>query len=808
MSDVPQHISLGRQFSGRWQIPLLVAALVFLAAGIWRLRPVPKPPAFDELYGRAVAMKDAQLYAESSRYIESLLGDPKSKLSPRERGKLHALMAEVIYAHELGNTLHGQSNAHAIIEHLDAAAAGGWPESGHTHLKRARVWEWLGRAGQAVSEYQQALAKGIEDRWSIRQRIVQIRREQGQATPEWLDAQFDEFVSAPDVSEELCYWAIEQKVILLAEAGKFQEADKLLADHAGRFHSPQWQKYHVYLQALVAYYLERMEDAERQLRVLRDQLVPGHPLYARTGWLLGRIQHSHEAPQPALSFYDDVLSKTTPGPYYTLAMLGRAEVLASLQRYEESVQAYREVIRLAEEQPFDSQVDLQVVRQSTTATYEQLRGAGRLAEAMAYLQIAARLAPPDDTRLQAIYESRQADLAYALGQQAAGRAQRSGKGSAESDRQAAWEAFVASADNYLRLARLTMLDEASSASATWQAADALDLAGERKKRTEVLEAFVRERPDNPRVPEALLRLGQTYQAMDDCEQAIAVYTRALTDFPRTYWAVQCLVPLAECFIGTHQMDKAEQTLLRIVDRRPDEPVAMIRPEAQEYRDALFRLGDLYVQSGEYEKAISRFEEALRRYPEDRRSDRVAFLMADAYRRSAAQIRQDLKDPKKVAFKDALKVQHQERLKRAEELFNQVIERYRSRAKESLADLDQLYLKMSFFYRADAIYDRSYLSDGSDVQTYVQALQRYDEAAWLYQYDPIAMSAYVQIINCHLQMGNVPEARKALQRAAWALRNIPADRFDGSLPGGGREFWEKYLSWLEKTPMFAVARAEG
>ncbi|HSW46303.1 MAG TPA: tetratricopeptide repeat protein, partial [Phycisphaerae bacterium] len=507
------------------------------------------------------------------------------------------------------------------------------------------------------------------------------------------------------------------------------------------------------------------------------------------------------------SFYDDVLSKTTPGPYYTLSMLGRAETLAALERYGESAETYHEVLRQVTNQPYDNQVDLQVVRQSTTQLYEQLRASRNYKESMAYLRIASPLAPAGDARLQAIYTERLADLAYALGEQVLARSRRQVGDDGLAEAKAAREAFIESAEAYLRLAKLTMTNEGASSAAAWRAAEALDLAGEYERRTEVLEAFIRERPGDVRVPEALLRLGQTYQAMGARDRAIGAYQRNLIDYPRTYWAVRCLVPLAECFIDSRQMDKAEQTLLRIVDREPTEAVALIRPEAQEYRDALFRLGDLYLQSGQYEKAIGRFEEALQRYPEDKRSDRVAFLMADAYRRSAAQIRTDLEDPQKVAFKDELTVQHQERLKRAEELFARVIERYRNRPADLLSDLDTTCLKMSHFYRADSIYDRSRLTDPSDIEPLVQSLRRYDEAAWLYQSDPIAMSAFVQIINCHLRMGNIVEARRALQRAGWALRNIPEDRFDASVPGGSKDFWEKYLSWLGRAPMLA-AKTEG
>lgn len=807
MSDVPQHIQLSRQFSGRWQIPLLILATGFLAAGLWRLRPVVEPPSFDQLIDKAVAMKNARLYPEAGAYIESLMNDPKRPLAGDESGRLHVLMAEVIYAHEQENVIHGGSNAEAILSHLDAAAADGQTMTAERRLMRARASEWLGSSSQAVVEYREALAAGIDDPWSIRQRVLQIERETHQISTEALHKELDAFIAASDIGEDLRYWAAEQKVMLLAEEGKYQEADRVLTQHADRFQAPTTKDDYAYLRALVAYYLDRAEESERELRVLRDRAIPARPLYARTGWLLGRIMQGHEAPQPALSFFEDVLSKTIPGPYYTLSMLGRAESLAALRRYDESVQAYREVIRLVSEDHYGSLVDLQVVRQSTTTLYEALRAEGRLADAMAYLRIAAPLAPAGDMRLQMVYAERQGDLAYAIGRQALDRA-RAGASDAEAERQIARASFIEAADHYLRLAKLPVTEDAASSAALWRAAAALDLAGEHQRRAEVLESFIRERPGDTRVPEALLRLGETYQAIDSWDKAIEAYQQNLTDFPRAYWAVRCLVPLAECFLDTRQMEKAEQTLLRVVDRSPDDPLPLIKPEAQEYRDALFRLGDLYIQSEEYEKAIGRFEEALRRYPEDKRSDRVAFLMADAYRRSAAQIRADLEDPRKVAFKDELKVQHQDRLKRAEELFVRVIERYRDRSPDSLSDLDRQYVKLSYFYRADAIYDRSRLTDPSDMQPYVQSLQRYDEAAWLYQYDPAAMSAYVQMVNCHLRMGNIQEARKALRRAGWALRNIPEDRFDSTLPGSGREYWEKYLSWLEKTPMFVAQKVEG
>jgi len=810
MSDVPQQESAGDRLRGRWQIPLLVVSLGLLVAGIWRMRPEPTLPTFEQLYDCAVALKQAELYPEASEYIQNLLNPPDPaaetniELQPDETQKLHQLMAEVIYAHELGNVVHDPTNVARIIEHFDLAGAVGEAADAKTHLARAKAREWQERASQAIDEYSQALAAGVENPWDIRKRIIEIRRSMGTATTEWLYSEFDAFVAGEDIGDELRFWAAEQKLMLLVDNGQHAEAESYLAANAERFKKSVRHGDYEYLQAWIWFANGRLDDAERLLRTLRDELVPGYPLYARTGWLLGKIMQTHPAPQPALSFFDDVISKTTPSEYRTLSVLGRAETLAALERFDESTAAYKEVLRLVSETPYNAQVDLQRVRQSTTALYEALRISGRLPEALGYLRIAIPLVPASNDRMQAVYAERLADLTFALGQSTQTRADTEDGEEAEQDRQQTRQYFLESAEAYLKQAKLATLDEQASSTAMWRAADAMDLAGERERRAEVLEAFVRQRPENARVPEALMCLGETYQAIGDYEKAIGAYQRCLIEHPRTFWSGRTLVLLAECFISKGQMGKGEQTLLRIVDRLSDDSVAPVLPAATEYRDALFRLGDLYIRSTEYEKAIARYEEAIQRYPSDPRAYRAAFLLADAYRRSAIRIRDDMADPKNIARKDELKVEHQKRLARAQELFSDVIERYRLRANGARNALDEQYVRLSYFYRADAVYDRSYMLDPSDVRPYVEALQKYDEAAWLYQNDPIAMSAYVQMINCHLRMGNVSEAKRTLQRAGWALRNITDERFETSLIEGGRAFWEDYLSWLAKTPTFEAA----
>ncbi len=806
MSDPSPTQSLSKQISGHWQVPLVVFSVVMLLVGIWRMRARPAPPTFEELLNNAVGLADAGFYPEASEYTTMLLEAP-ARL-PEERRQLHRLMARIIFEHELGNAVHGAGNARAILEHSNAGLAEGESHDAETHRMQAMALEWLRRPTEALAEYQEAVAKGLEGAWEIRKRILEIRQSTGGAPAGEFHTSYEAFLTEPGVSDELRYWAAEQAVDLFGRQGEHKEAERFLSLHAGVFEDSAFRGRYDYLQALAWFHAGRRDDSERLLRALRDRLSEADPLYACSGWLLGRILQIQESPEFALSFYDDVLDKTPAGPYRTASLLGRAEALAGLERFDESVEAYTKVIRLTTDDPYGALVDLSGVRESTTGRYQELLASGRLEVAMAYLRIAAKLVPPADWEKQAVYSERLADLAFALGKAASARASL-----AEAPEGAGLQArayLLESGRHYLRLAKLVSLDGERSSEATWRAADAFDEGGDRARVAEVLEKFIRERPTGNRVPKALHRLGQTYQALGEFDKAIARYQQNLVQFPGTFSAVASLVPLADCFIEVGEVEKAEKTLLRLVSHRPDESLRSVTPAARDYKEALFRLGDLYSGSGEYEKAIARYEEVLERYGDDSRANRATFMLAEAYRRSAVRIRVDLRDSKNVAYKDHLRATHQERLRRARESYGEVIDRCRSRPPSAPAgadqrsELDQLYMKLSHLYRADVVYDLSRVSASSDLGCYAEALELYDRAAWFYQNDPVAMSAYVQMINCHLRMGNADKARMTLQRAKWALKGIPGEAFVHYAPDEDHAYWEHYLSWLERTPTLAVA----
>ncbi len=794
--------TLYEQLTGRWQIPLLIVAFASLGLAIYSLRPVKAPPTFDELYAQVVELYEADLLPEASRRAEELLLDPER--TPEERRRLKGLLAQIIYTHELDNSVHGVTNAESILKRSAESLGEGESFEADAHVMRAHAFEWLRRPEDALREYRQAVEKGVVESWAVRRRIIEILRAVGGANAEQLHALYDEFLEGEGVSDSLRYWATKQKVELYGLEGKPEQAEALLEAQAEYFRRSQQRDAFEFLQALSWYQLERWDEAERLVRTLRDRLVPGDELYPGVTWLMARLMQAQESPEYALGLYEEVLEETTGGPYHTASMLGRAETMAALRMFDASAEAYEKTIQLAGDDPYGSLVDLVLIRESTLAWYRALLAEGLGEQSLAFLTLSNRLVPPANHEMRALYAKRLADLYFSLGRAALEEsvdAPRAASSKAEIAARA--RAYLAQAgEHYLELAKLTSLDGQRSSEAVWQAADAFDAAGERARTAKVLEAFVRERPADPRTPRALFRLGQTYQAAGEYEQAIERYLQTTRAFATTPSAAASLVPMADCYAQLGEDSKAIETLLRIVERKPEDPIGEIVPIAREYRDALFRLGDLYRKVGEYEKSIVRYEEVIKRYENDPRTNRAYFMLAEGYRLSAADIREAIGRKENVAYVDDLRDKYRQRLMKAHRLYSEVIDRFEKRPESQWTRLERLYVKLSHFARADALFDLSQTEFSSDRSMLSEAVEAYDRAAGVYQNDPMAMSAYVQIINGYLRLGDVDKARMMLERARWVLERIDDDAFAAYAPREDRAYWESYWDWLAETPIFS------
>jgi tetratricopeptide (TPR) repeat protein len=356
--------------------------------------------------------------------------------------------------------------------------------------------------------------------------------------------------------------------------------------------------------------------------------------------------------------------------------------------------------------------------------------------------------------------------------------------------------FLSAGEAFVRLAKINTLNDRLASAAAWRAADLFDEAGARERTIELLRTFVTDRPDDSLSPRAWVRLGQSLQSMGRFARAIEAYQECNRRFRRTLEANQSLIPLAECYmrLGPDYTDQAVKTLHMVLNDSQ-----LFTPEAPEFCDAMFMLGDLLNREVRFEEAISTLEEALRRYADDERALRGLYLLADSYRLSAMALKEDAKDARIDGERENMRKEERRRLVRAADLYAQLIARYEEQDENTLSEKHAMYLRHARLFQGDCLFE---------LQRYAEALKIFERAAWIYKDVPSALAAYVQIVNCHVFLGQYEEGEAALRRANYLVKTIPDVAFQSSVVPESREEWKEYFDWIERSKLLKPSKRSG
>ncbi len=144
-----------------------------------------------------------------------------------------------------------------------------------------------------------------------------------------------------------------------------------------------------------------------------------------------------------------------------------------------------------------------------------------------------------------------------------------------------------------------------------------------------LELCVTERADDPLAPDALARLGKTYESMGNADQAIGAYQRLQGAYPKTTAAGRSAVPLALLYVAKDpsHVPMAISVLSGAIEAS----------DADVRHDALLELGRIQHRTGDEAGALSHFQQFAHDYPADARMGEVNFLAAECSTRIASQI---------------------------------------------------------------------------------------------------------------------------------------------------------------------------
>jgi tetratricopeptide (TPR) repeat protein len=651
----------------------------------------------------------------------------------------------------------------------------------------ATCFERLGEIESAVHAFTKATAAAPNPALAYRRRIIELNDYPLRVEDEKLAALLDAYMADTEDQPSELMWALNRRIDMLLHHDEVAAAEELVAKYHDLLAESTESAGYAYLLASLDYGAGRYDDAERRLRLLLNEIERRNPVYGRAGWLLGRVvlgDGRAQRPEEAIAIFREVITSRGDRAYVAASRLGMAESLAAVERYEESRQAYREAINDLRRVQQDRNVNPEAIRLSLTSVAEAVRRDGRLARAAEFYEMALALVPKDSAQLEATHRQLLADTLTALAREMLSSGAHEGAGEHAVGADAEARRLLGEAgDHYMQISRLVVREEIRSADAVWTAANLYDEGEHRDRLVTLLQDFVRDRRDAELMPRVLLRLGRALQAAGRYPDAIETFRREVTMYPRSPLAQQALIPLAECFMdqGGAADAEAERALKQVIDNSD-----LFTPDAPEYRDAMFLLGELYCRQARYEEALPVLEESLANYPDDIRAGQAMFRAANAFRQSAMAIKEDLKKPEFVGEAKSMHAAMNQRLQEAARRFRTLTEHLEARTDDELTDVERMYLQDARLYEAACLFEQ---------QRYSDALALYERAAWVYKDSPVALGAYVQVINCYVFLGRQEEAETALRRAQYLVETIDEERF---LTEGGtetRDHWRKYFTWV-------------
>jgi tetratricopeptide (TPR) repeat protein len=785
-----------------WQLPVLLLSVGLFAAGLYLIKPEHQTidhlgPALQEaLEAIGKGEHESALVKLNEAIIHLETADAQRK------ALFHALVGDAL---SLGQRSKGWSqpiNHRNVIEAYEKAEAMGL-EGGLSEARRTRLADSYAESGQldkALALLSSAGETGAAARQALLRRLAQgavDRREMKTASD-----RLAELLKEPNLTRANEVWAVARQAELLGLQDKHDQAIDLLLRRVARLQGDKEAPLaEIMVQLARAYQaLSQPAQAERWLVEARAKLDASDELNAEVLLRLGQIRFAEEKTAEALELFTQVTERFVSSPSYLPALIGKGECEARQGAAEASLAAFERSVELLTIRPQPNDELSRHVIAALNTQHDLLTTQGDWGKAMKYLALQQPLhagKPPASFLLN------MATLHEQIARQMLGLKE------GENDQPEHWskldapvrtrvaEHFASAAELFLQHAdSVRKTDDPAYGQSLWRGADLYDRSGLHDQAVKAFSEFILQRESDPRRISAMARVAQAYQAQGNLAEAIRFYQRLVDDHGNTPEGYASLVPLARALLAKDlkQADEAERVLLTVVTDHP-----AIRPESTEYREALVELGQLYYRrggEGDYEKAIARLSEVVGRYGGRESMPELEFNLGDAYRKSVEQIDAKLAGTLPPSTRTMLTQERSRRLDQARRHMDAVITAYEKSPSGSLNPMQQLYLRNSYFYRADCAFELGQLEGPNGaIVLYEAAIQRYES-------EPAALVGLVQIVNSYGQMKRWDEARKANERAKIYLRRIPEEAFNDPTLPMSREHWQRWLEWtsqLASTP---------
>ncbi len=292
---------------------------------------------------------------------------------------------------------------------------------------------------------------------------------------------------------------------------------------------------------------------------------------------------------------------------------------------------------------------------------------------------------------------------------------------------------------------------------------------------EVLREFLKSRPRR-RNPQALVDLGEALLAVGEIDEAISVLEECLAFHQRDAAYFRARLAASRAYQESGDLDKAEALLVENLEGE------FLTPDSREWRESLFRLGEMLHLVGRHEEAIPRLEMAVARYPDRPEAIGARYLVADCYRRRAKLTESKLAEDLIESMRRDLSQQISEALRAALDRYQQARDALTQREKTTeLCPAERRLLRNCYFAIGSTLFDLGQRD---------QAIEAYTLATGRYPNEPETVEAYVQIARAHRRLGKSDQVRRTISQAKAVLDRL------GSQADFQRTTIHAHDEWLE------------
>jgi tetratricopeptide (TPR) repeat protein len=281
---------------------------------------------------------------------------------------------------------------------------------------------------------------------------------------------------------------------------------------------------------------------------------------------------------------------------------------------------------------------------------------------------------------------------------------------------------------------------------------------------------------------ALLRYGQSKLATGKVPEAIAALEECIEMHPSDPNIYAARVECAKAYLIAGKPQEAEKLLLTNLTGET------LTPASIDWRDSLFLLGDQLHESGKYNEAILKLEEAVMRYPDAPQTLMARYTIARAFHSAAEEPAQKAREAKTENERQKNRRLRDQNLESALDTYSKVQREITLEGRNVESELTKTLLRNCYMMQGTVLFQ---------LRRYEEARKAYANVSTLYQHDPFVLESFVNIAHCWHRLNQTMNARQTIAQAKLVLERLPADAKFEETTNFNRQQWALLLDEMAK-----------